>query len=477
MAGMSENTIKHLALGYLKSFYRYRPRAEGSVSITNLDMRLEGGIIADGFMRYIQPDNLPFTITFEATSQETRDEILYRPRFWHVFWDAAAFGFLVLPCTMAIAHLMDYYPLVEYGFWPAIGLLFGSAFLWIALYYLLFRRLPRYRYIFAVEQFKQYPANDQWVAYSYDVFNELPSKYHRELVHQCTRYGFGLVEINAQRKPRLVLAPSRAEIFVPKRQLSQFLQLGQWQKMAEELGSKPWQKIKKRFQETFRPYRSRYFRWFPRTYPNQWSIIAIGFMAAFYFFRLEYQLLPVIKENPITRAIELSQIPQRSAGEPEFFRVDAPEPGFFDSAFSPYIPAHEEEQFAELIQVVGSTHADSIDLPPIRIMTGEPGQDVALYYDCDRIRQLSGDFYVVADTVVPSLAIARQRIQEWNDQGFSATAIWPTCLGGPNKGFFVYLDAIIIDSTEAHLLRDSFQQQLDSLAAPLQLRKFYAPRQ
>ena len=117
MSSLSENAIKHIALGYLKSFYRLRNRAENTGTLTGLDMRGANDIIADGFLHYTQEDGQVFSATFEASSQATRDEIRYRPRLWHVFWDGMVFTCFLLPTFLAVAHITGSFPLVGEDFY------------------------------------------------------------------------------------------------------------------------------------------------------------------------------------------------------------------------------------------------------------------------------------------------------------------------------------------------------------------------
>ena len=473
MSSLSENAIKHIALGYLKSFYRLRNRADNTGTLTGLDMRGANNIVADGFLHYTQEDGKVFSATFEASSQATRDEIRYRPRLWHAFWDGMVFTSFLLPTFLAIAHITGNFPLVGEDFYWRIFYLLLTIPLWTGLYVLFFRRLPRYRYIFAIEQFKQYPANDQWIAYGYDVFAGLPEKFHNELVHQCTRFGFGLIEITAQRKPKLIMAPSRAENFVPKRDTFSFLPQGEWQKRIQDLTLGPWKRFRKLLRERLRPMQDQYFRWFPRTYYNQWSLIAVGLLALLFLVRIEYRRLPV--NFPSERGYRKQVLEQTEGNRPEteYFKVDAPIAGFYDTTFQPYRLRTNEEQFDALIQTEGSDHADSIALPPVRIMVALPGEEIALYYTCDRFNALDQTFYMVVDSVYQQQAAARRHLAQLNEQGLSATAVWPPCLGGTGRGFLIYLDEIVQDSLQAAHLRDSLQLQLDSLYRPLNIMEFY----
>ncbi|MEL6655014.1 MAG: hypothetical protein AAFR36_01150 [Bacteroidota bacterium] len=472
MSSLSENAIKHIALGYLKSFYRLRNRADNTATLTGLDMRGANNIIADGFLHYTEENGQVFSATFEATSQATQDEIRYRPRLWHAFWDGMVFTCFLLPTILAVAHISGHFPLVGEDFYLRLFYFFLTIPLWTGVYMLLFRRLPRYRYIFAIEQFKQYPANDQWIAYGYDVFAGLPEKFHNELMRQCTRYGFGLIEITAQRKPKLIMAPSRAENFVPKRKSFNFLPQGDWQKYLEGLTLGPWKKFKKWLNERLKPVQNQYFRWFPRTYYNQWSLMGLGLLALLFLVRIEYRRLPI--NFPSEKEYRRTTMEETEGNRPEteYFKVDAPIAGFYDTVFQPYQLKLNEEQFEELIQTDGSDHADSITLPPVRIMMALPGHEVALYYSCDRFNALDQTFYMVVDSVYQEQAAARRQLANLNERGLTASAVWPPCLGGTGRGFLVYLDEILQDSLQATQMRDSLQLQLDSLHRPLNIMEF-----
>ncbi|RME99206.1 MAG: hypothetical protein D6772_08055, partial [Bacteroidetes bacterium] len=451
-------------------YYRYRPRAEGSVTLSQVDMRMSDGLIADGFLQFIQTNNEPFTVTLEATSHETRDELFYRPRPAHVRWDGAAFAMLLIPFSLALLHLTEVYPLVHIGFGLGIGILLISALLWIEIYYRLFKRLPRYRYIYAIEQFKQYRANDQWVAYSYDVFSRHDEERRKELIRQCTRYGFGLLEINEQRKVRLILAPSRAENFVPKRKAIQFLTRGEWQNKMSNMVAGSWGGVKQAVKGRLKPLQSQYFRWFPRTYPNQWALALAGSIATIFLLRIEYEQRPFVYANKWLRQIELSRIPPREMGEPLYYIVDEPIPDLNDSIEFEGSLWQEEDPFNDIIQ--GWSSASAGELRPVRIVSVRPGEQAALYYDCARIRAAGRRFYVLYDTLLPDLNTARQRLTYWNAEGFAATAVWPACLGGPPEGFLVYVDEILPDTFSAKILRDSFQLLRDSTSKPLLIREF-----
>ncbi|MCB0635999.1 MAG: hypothetical protein KDC54_05255, partial [Lewinella sp.] len=294
MSSLTENTIKQVALGFLKSFYRLRPRAPGAATLSGLDLRGGQRIIVDGFLKFIQEDNIPFMATFEATSYDTRDEVHYRPRLSYVYWDGIVFASLTLAVLGAVLHISGFHPVVVYG--PRLALLYllGLGLFLVLLYRSLFYRLRRYRYITAVEQFKQYQADDQWIAIGYDVFHPGEERKRRELIRQCVRFGFGLIEIDARRQPRLIMAPSKAANFVPQRN---FLRLETLQDWGQRMGqmARPWRRRLRIWiqRKVLGRHASRYFRWFPRTYYHQMALAALGRVGIGYLYYQEYQKLPI----------------------------------------------------------------------------------------------------------------------------------------------------------------------------------------
>jgi hypothetical protein len=323
-----------------------------------------------------------------------------------------------------------------------------------------------------VEQFKQYYADDQWIAYGYDVFSDIKKKYRNQLVKQCVRYGFGLIEITAQRKPKLIMAPSMSTNFLPRQNFMRFLPLQQFQERFSKLAKGPWERFKAFIRKQLLPVQNRYFRWFPRTYYQQWALTFCGMLITFLFIRAEYQRLPIVFSNESRYKKNVLAERKGKRPESEYFIIDAPVPGFFDSTFSPYEMRINEEQFSGLIQTEGTIDADSIGLPPLRIMYAEPGAALAMYYSCDRYNALHQQFYLLADTLFSQLPPARQRIEELNERGISATAVWPPCLGVRGKGYLIYINEILLDSTAAAIMRDSLQQQLDTLDRQLRVLRY-----
>lgn len=237
---ITEQDIRRLAIGRLRIYYKFRPRRDwDGIRIVDRPHYYQH-ITIDARLTYIEPDGKPFVATVEATSVDRRAEVDFRFNWFR--WLAES-GCLALLFAGIIAGLTQiqyqiqaassiaaaeprfnllYNDLVN-GRWFVLFLIF--LFIW-ALCGFAMNAIPRrYRYIFAVEQFKQFHANDQWVAISHEVFPSHQHRRFRELQRQCIRYGFGLMEVEPDRSVRILVAPKQGDYFAGKRRMQDWLPL------------------------------------------------------------------------------------------------------------------------------------------------------------------------------------------------------------------------------------------------------------
>lgn len=219
---ITEDDIKKIVLRFLKNYYKFRPRGEGGTTAL-LDMKTANGIIADGYLTFKKEDGTDFLCTFEATSEGTKEEVIYTYRYWFFIWDII-FGASVLTALLVAGNYYGGRLTVEYvgveDFLITIGLLF-LAFLTIIGMFI--RKRSKYRYIYAVQQFKEYHADNQWIAIGTTVFPHTQDMKFRELKYQCIYNGFGLIMINKELEPHFVVTPSRTDLFGKKRRTAEFL--------------------------------------------------------------------------------------------------------------------------------------------------------------------------------------------------------------------------------------------------------------
>jgi hypothetical protein len=237
---LSEDTIKQVALVCLQSHYRFRPglmRSEFEKS-TYLDARydVEFGedVIADVFIAYPDRDGELFTATVEATSHQKKEEVCYDVQTKLLRWDAAA-----VSITLVSSFILLLYWLGDFQLDSLQGLLLLLLFIlltgigillfeWICRTW--FTALDRYHYIYAVEQFKRYFADEQWIAIGTDVFwdetvgeEEIVegsnSPEFLELKDQCIKNGIGLIEVQEDLTPIILMTPERRYVSTFKNRL------------------------------------------------------------------------------------------------------------------------------------------------------------------------------------------------------------------------------------------------------------------
>lgn len=239
---LSEDTIKRVALTCLQSHYRFRPSLMGNNFQRNnyidvqYDVQLDDGIIVDGYIAYRKGDGQLFTAAVEATSHQKKAEVRFDVQKNLLWWDGAA-GSVVF-CSILLFNI---YWQADYSLASRKGglLLFAFVASAVVLTYLyqwicktFFTAIDRYHYIYAIEQFKRYEADEQWIAIGSDVFLEdgvfneddllegSLSPEFLELKDQCIKNGVGLIEVQKDLTPVILMTPSRDIIVSGKRKSS-----------------------------------------------------------------------------------------------------------------------------------------------------------------------------------------------------------------------------------------------------------------
>ena len=188
------------------------------------DVRSKTGIIADGHLSFPMEDGQSFVATFEATSYDTREEVRYRIQSRLLIWDSLAVGSILTAFMASYAYTFHRAMIKMAGLWMSLAALTLILLLAYLVYYFLFRGLHKYRYIYAIEQFKRYHANEQWIAIGEDVFLTSEDHFFRELKDQCVLNGFGLISVDRDHEPQLLITPSRQEVFGSKRRMTSFVE-------------------------------------------------------------------------------------------------------------------------------------------------------------------------------------------------------------------------------------------------------------
>lgn len=228
MLTLTEDDIKRAFLPFLKSFYKYRYEYKPESVQSTLDSVGDGGVVADGMLRFSKTDGTIFTCTYEATSRDKAEEVKYSLNTLYFFWDCMAFG----AAAMAVLYVWLYVSrlkwLIGLKFTGNLGLLIGLGMIGFFAWYYTMRGWKKYRYIYAVEQFKQYFADEQWIALAEDVFPAPTDPYLLELKNQCIYNGFGLAVVPAESEIRVHATPSRLGMYGKDRKMIHWVTRTQW---------------------------------------------------------------------------------------------------------------------------------------------------------------------------------------------------------------------------------------------------------
>lgn len=190
------------------------------------DVEYGKDIIADVYIAYPDRDGELFEATVEATSHQKKEEVCYDVQTKLLRWDAAAFSIVSASALFLLLYWRGDYQLdslqgfvlfLLFVLLTGIGILL---FEWICKTW--FTALDRYHYIYAVEQFKRYFVNEQWIAIGTDVFvdetvgeEEIAEGSNSpellELKDQCIKNGIGLIEVKEDLTPVILMTPERRE--------------------------------------------------------------------------------------------------------------------------------------------------------------------------------------------------------------------------------------------------------------------------
>ncbi len=442
-AQLTEDIIKKVTLRFFRNHYKFRLRFEDQPVVARYDLEGVGGIVADGVYAFKKPDGRPFTATFEATSQASAQEVRYKPLRELLVWDGISVASTVL-CLVAAANLRwGFHELNQVTALARTGQVLLVSCAVLAVFFLVAGRLRRYRYIYAVEQFKKYHADEQWIALAHDVFPGDRDRYFRELRQQCVINGFGLVVIDGNLDPRIVVTPSRQDIFKGKRKQVDLVPKGTGN---ERLPARPmarWSALRARLPGASRD--SGALLRYRRTYYHQMLVTALGICLTGLVFQREWRDPGIVRvDKEAFRSVR------------EGIRQQGPETGA--------IP-----EDVGLMQAAGRLAAtgdrfwwlekDSVNVPvrkePER---GSPGLPL---YDCTRFYShsetmfalVAGNFQVADHAAEASARLGRL--------GLETMAVRGDCLGYGKDGISLVAQTIFTDSTEAAAERFRWLERLE----------------
>jgi hypothetical protein len=241
---ITEQDIQRAFFAHLQEFYKYRYEYVPGTFVTERDALAEGSIIADGVVQFTKPDGNTFLGTFEATSADKPEEVKFVQNNLHHIWDCLAFACLMTAVVIGYLYFAKLNMLLGLGLLSVFGLIFTLWLLLFSIWYFGASGWRKYRYIYAVTQFKQYFADEQWIVLGQDVFPHSEDPYMSELRSQCTFNGFGLATVDRHGGVQTLITPSRLGIYGHDRSDAHWLTgttafqqvRNTWEKLPEKAG-------------------------------------------------------------------------------------------------------------------------------------------------------------------------------------------------------------------------------------------------
>ena len=441
---LSENNIKTVTLRFLKTYYKFRPRS-GETSI-NRDLKSADGIIADGQLVFPINKDDQFTATFEATSYETKGEVYYQLQKKLLFSDALAVSFLICAFFFSWGYAYGYITIEQLGltrYFSALAVLFLACY-WI--YNRLCYSMHKYRYIYAIEQFKRYHADEQWISIGTDVFKSPADPSFIELRDQCVYNGFGLIIVNLDLEPQLLITPSREELFGKQRSRKQFNSKKKAGKSKNDFSSRLRERLSAPLGNAYSLLR------YQQTNYMQWllSCVSLGILATLGYLQLRDDSLVYADEQKYEQS--MFQQSKKSLPETKAFRMDTVSMKNYEDLDVPYIS--EEESLDDPTPMETSKGASG----EILVASGE--EDVMTHYDCERFYNINQKVYIVQEQAYKSMEEVHKRIKRLTAVGLEANALWLGCFSRTNQDYVVYLDMMYESKEEAQSYATKYKKIL-----------------
>ena len=236
-SSLTEEEVKRRFMPFLRDFYKNRYEPVSNSLYEALDNVSKEGWVADGKLSFRKADGSSFVCTYEATSRDKVEEVKYQLNFHYFLWDSTAFGVICAAFAYVYWFQSNFFWLVELKKVGNIGLLLGTGIIGFFCWYFVMQGWRKYRYIFAIQQFNQYFADEQWVAIAEDVFPAPNDPYMLELRNQCVYNGIGLAIVPHEGLVRKVVDPSRLGIFGKDRKMTEWVTRAEWyQSFSQNVG-------------------------------------------------------------------------------------------------------------------------------------------------------------------------------------------------------------------------------------------------
>jgi len=200
-----EKTVQKRAITFLETYYNNRfVRRKIFAAAEVRTKKAFGGKRADGLLAFQgRITGKPYVVSMEAKSIKTLPAIKPYQDMRRWLWNSLRIGvFLCLASGVAFAYAQNKHDLN--GFIPILICLFAGLS-----FGLLTWSSYRHQTVDVITQLKQYPANEQWLAFSKDAFKALTTEKQKILTKICYYRGIGLLIIGKNKTTEVLSKPKK----------------------------------------------------------------------------------------------------------------------------------------------------------------------------------------------------------------------------------------------------------------------------
>ncbi|MFK8103365.1 MAG: hypothetical protein AB8G15_12605 [Saprospiraceae bacterium] len=201
-----ESTVQKEALRYLEK--HYRKRAKRSIVFSRIEVGTKqqyGGKRADGVIAFRHYFWGNYLVSIEAKSFKTLPAIQPVLDTKKLLWNSFLIGFFCCLGSGAIWFLLK----MEDGYLQFITPL--NVWVISAILYGFFTQNSyQHKTVAVIQQLKQYPGNEQWLAFSKDSLTKITARQKKQLLRICKYQGIGVVVVTKVGKVKIWRRASRS---------------------------------------------------------------------------------------------------------------------------------------------------------------------------------------------------------------------------------------------------------------------------
>lgn len=482
-APITEDAIKRVVVPFLRQFYKNRYAISYGTERTEFDLENAAGHRVDSRLTFNKEDGSPFSCAVEATSMDKLDEVKFSLNTPYFVWACVASASFSLGILYLILWRFRGPWVYGLGWQGNLGLSLVLGGILYMVYYFLQKNRGKFRYIYAVEQFKSYQADEKWVALAETAFPETDNIYLAELRKQLIFNGYGLLLVSDDGFVRPLITPSRLGSFGENRKTFEYFldsdfiwkgyQLTQSApaKMLGSLGKKGWQltradRLTGRVADPTRRYMKSYF--------HQKLLTGIGvcIVGLVIWKTRDYRTVDYLGEKDRAAMLK-TEVPYEGESylpgdhiylekRAPAYLPDAPAPEPDLSGEPSLAPPESDLDFFE--KLAGKTAQQAENRPVsyhIQQKKAEPVRK-ALPENCEKWASKNG--WVVQDNYFSDLDFAKERVAVLTKNGFACELVRRQCLyENQSGGWVVLLNGVFSAENSARSTAAVLQKKLVKL--------------